>query len=70
MPKLVRFVVTHMLSGFIIGTLTGLTIVGLFPHSLGHGDLIDPLALALQIYAFGASFALGSLGTALMGRID
>lgn len=70
MPKLVRFVVWHMCSGFVIGALTGLIVIAFHPHALGHSNGVDPLALALQIYAFGASFALGSLGTALMGRID
>ncbi|WP_143348560.1 hypothetical protein [Ensifer adhaerens] len=70
MPKLVRFVIWHMFSGFIIGTLTALVIVVLNPHALGHTGVIDPLAFTLQGFAFGASFALGSLGTALMGRID
>ncbi|WDZ81922.1 hypothetical protein PWG15_34060 (plasmid) [Ensifer adhaerens] len=59
-----------MFSGFVIGTLTAVVILAFYPRALGHTSVIDPLALALQIYAFGASFALGSLGTALMGRVD
>ncbi|OCP06325.1 MULTISPECIES: hypothetical protein [unclassified Ensifer] len=70
MPKLVRFLIWHMSSGFVLGALTAMAIAVLYPHALGHRDAIDPLALVLQIFAFGASFALGSLGTALMGKID
>jgi hypothetical protein len=53
-----------------IGSPYALVIAVSFPHALGHDGAIEPVALLLQIYAFGASFALGSLGTALMGKID
>lgn len=70
MPKLLRFLIWHLSSGFALGALTALVIAVSFPHALGHDGAIEPVALLLQIYAFGASFALGSLGTALMGKID
>ncbi len=41
-------------------------IVKIAPVALGHGQSLDPLAFGLQIYAFGASFGLGALATALI----
>lgn len=70
MPKLLRFLIWHLLTGFLLGAITALVIVIRDPHALGHGDTIDLLAFSMQLFAFGASFAMGSLGTALMGKID
>jgi hypothetical protein len=70
MHMLLRFLIWHLSSGFALGALTALVIAVSFPHALGHDRAIEPVALFLQIYAFGASFALGSLGTALTGKID
>ncbi|MFK0276299.1 hypothetical protein ACIQUG_21685 [Ensifer sp. NPDC090286] len=70
MPKVLRFVIWNMASGFLLGATTALVIVVVDPDALGHGHSIQPLPLFMQIYAFGASFALGSLATALMGKID
>ena len=70
MPSLLRFLFWHLLSGFLLGTMTALVIVAQNPQALGHNASIEPVALFMQIFAFGASFAMGSLGTALMGKID
>jgi len=70
MPRLLKFLIWHLSSGFALGALTALVITNSFPGVLGHDREIEPVALFLQIYAFGASFALGSLSTALMGKID
>ena len=55
---------------FLLGAITALVIVAQNPEALGHSGSIEPVALFMQIFAFGASFAMGSLGTALMGKID
>ena len=68
MPKLLRFIIWHLSTGFALGAVTTLVIAFRYPHALGHDGAIEPIALLLQIYAFGASFALGCLGTALMER--
>ena len=70
MPSLLRFLFWHLSSGFLLGTMTALVIVAQNPQALGHNGSIVPVALLMQIFAFGASFAMGSLGTALMGKID
>ncbi|MBD9650352.1 hypothetical protein IB267_18585 [Ensifer sp. ENS09] len=70
MPKLLRFIIWHLSTGFALGAVTTLVIAFRYPHALGHDGAIEPIALLLQIYAFGASFALGCLGTALMGKIE
>lgn len=55
MPMLLRFLIWHLSSGFALGALTALVIAVSFPHALGHDRAIEPVALFLQIYAFGAS---------------
>ena len=70
MPMLLRFLFWHLSSGFLMGAITALVIVAQNPEALGHSGSIEPVALFMQIFAFGASFAMGSLGTALMGKID
>lgn len=70
MPKALRLVIRNMASGFLLGATTALVIVVVEPDAVGHGHSIQPLSLVMQIYAFGASFALGSLATALMGKFD
>ncbi|MGO4622557.1 hypothetical protein AB4Z34_17150 [Ensifer sp. 2YAB10] len=70
MPTLLRFLIWHLSSGFLLGAFTALAIATQNPEILGHSGAIEPLALVMQVFAFGASFAMGSLGTALMGKID
>ena len=70
MPSLLRFLFWHLSSGFLLGAMTALVIVAENPQALGYNGSIEPVALLMQIFAFGASFAMGSLGTALMGKID
>ncbi|MGF6178495.1 hypothetical protein [Ensifer sp. 4252] len=65
MPELVRFTIFHMSYGALLGTVTVIVMILISPDALGHGSCIHPLALLLQLYAFSAAFALGSLATAL-----
>ncbi|KQW34886.1 hypothetical protein ASD02_16805 [Ensifer sp. Root1252] len=66
MPTLIRFVILNVGVGFLLGAATAASIAIVAPGALGHGEGLDPLAFGLQIYAFGASFGLGALATALM----
>lgn len=65
MPELVRFTITHMSYGGLLGIVTAATMIFIRPEVFGHGNGIEYIALLLQLYAFGATFSLGSLATAL-----
>lgn len=62
MPTLLRFITVNLAIGFLIGMVVGTCFV-----TIGQGSvaLSQPLAVAMIIWAFGASFALGMLSTAL-----
>ena len=63
MPILVRFMLLHLGIGFALGTASAVVILCVSPQALGGAmEMIETL---LFIYALGAAFALGYLGTAL-----
>lgn len=63
MTPLVRFLLVNTAGGFAIGLLAGLA----FMQSNEEIDLIggQPLAAAMTLWAFAASFAMGAVGTGL-----
>lgn len=63
MTPLFRFLGINLGGGFAIGLIAG---VG-FLQSGTSADLFDdqPLAIAMMLWSFGASFGMGALGTAL-----
>jgi len=63
MPMLIRFLLIHSAGGFALGLLPGVAWV-LLRH--GGGLLLEePVAAALILWGFAASFALGAICTAL-----
>ncbi|NRP21885.1 hypothetical protein LPJGGPFB_05144 [Ensifer adhaerens] len=65
MPRLVRFTIVHMSYGGLVGILTATAMMMIRPEAFGHGGGVEYIALMLQLYAFAATFSLGSLATAL-----
>lgn len=63
MTPLVRFLLVNVAGGFAIGLAAGLAVM----HSNGETGLIldQPLAAAMTLWAFAASFAMGAVGTGL-----
>jgi hypothetical protein len=63
MTSLIRFLVVNWTGGFPLGLVVGL----FFIHSNGQGDLLfrQPIAAALLLWGFAASFGMGAIGTAL-----
>lgn len=63
MAPLIRFLLVNLAGGFAIGTAAGLA----FMQSNGEIDLIvrEPLAAAMMLWAFAASFGMGAVGTGL-----
>lgn len=63
MAPLVRFLLVNLLGGFSIGFVTGLSFIHL---QMGAGLLVDePIAAAMLLWNFAASFAMGAIATAL-----
>lgn len=63
MPHLVRFLLVNLAAGFLIGAAVG----ACFVLSGANAELFEgqPLGTAMLLWAFGASFGLGMLGTGL-----
>ena len=63
MTPLIRFLLVNLAGGFAIGLVTGLA----FIQSDGSAGLLmdQPLAAAMLLWAFGASFGMGAIGTGL-----
>lgn len=63
MTRLIRFLLVNMAGGFVIGLVAGLA----FMQSNGDTDLLfrQPLAAAMLLWGFAASFGMGAIGTGL-----
>lgn len=63
MTPLVRFLIVNLAGGFAIGLIAGFA----FMQSQGSAGLFtdQPLAAAMMLWAFGASFGMGAIGTGL-----
>lgn len=63
MTSLVRFLLVNVAGGFAIGLAAGLAVM----YSNGETGLIldQPLASAMTLWAFAASFSMGAVGTGL-----
>lgn len=63
MSSLLRFLLFNLLGGFSLGLMTG----ACFLLTNGNATLFagQPLAAAMVLWAFGSSFGMGMLGTAL-----
>jgi hypothetical protein len=63
MTPLVRLLLANLLGGAVIGLLVGLAFVGL---QMDAGLLVrEPIAAAMLLWSFAASFGMGAIGTAL-----
>lgn len=63
MTRLVRFLLINLTGGFALGLAAGFACV----QSGGNADLFgqQPLATIMLLWGFGASFAMGAIGTGL-----
>ncbi len=63
MAPLIRFLLINLIGGFTIGLVVGFS----FMLSNGKTELLvqEPLAAALLLWGFAASFGMGAIGTAL-----
>lgn len=63
MTPFFRFLLLNLGGGFAIGLMVGLA----YLHSSGEAGLFatQPLAAAMVLWSFAASFAMGAIGTAL-----
>lgn len=63
MTPLIRFLLVNLAGGFAIGAVAGFA----FMQSNGEADLFarEPLAAAMLLWGFGASFGMGAVGTGL-----
>lgn len=66
MPELITFMIRHFANGFLLGAATALAVALLLPDSMAALVIAESVAgLALVVFAFGSSFGMGSLATAL-----
>lgn len=63
MPALIRFMISNFTTGFLLGAATALALM--LARQLPSSNH-EPLAIWLQVFALGAPFGLGFLGTALL----
>lgn len=63
MTPLIRFLLVNLAGGFALGLVAGLG----FIQSGGSAELLrdQPLATAMLLWSFGASFGMGAIGTGL-----
>lgn len=63
MTPLIRFLIVNLAGGFAIGVVVGVA----FLRSNGIAEPFagQPLATAMLLWSFGASFGMGAIGTAL-----
>lgn len=66
MPALIAFMIRHFGNGFLLGAAAALAAVLLSPGSMAAQVVAESVAgSALVVFAFGSSFGMGSLATAL-----
>ncbi|CDZ62063.1 hypothetical protein [Neorhizobium galegae] len=65
MPALIRFMLHHLVIGFAIGAAAAIVLLAIQPQRLVNASELR-LVVCLYVLGLGASFALGSLATALM----
>uniref|UniRef100_UPI003100BE37 hypothetical protein n=1 Tax=Neorhizobium sp. EC2-8 TaxID=3129230 RepID=UPI003100BE37 len=70
MPTLIRFMLHHLAVGFAIGAVAAIVLLTIQPSRLVNASELWWLAVCLYVFSLGASFALGSLATALMMDTD
>ncbi|MEW9612805.1 hypothetical protein AB3G45_02895 [Shinella sp. S4-D37] len=63
MPALVRYMLSRLLIGFVLGVGSAVAILQVEPPAFGAA--LSPLEALLFSYSIGAAFALGYLATAL-----
>lgn len=63
MTPLVRFLLVNMAGGFAIGLVAGLAFIQSNAETGLFAD--QPLAAAMMLWAFAASFGMGAVGTGL-----
>lgn len=63
MTRLVRFLLVNLAGGFALGLAAGFA----FMQSGDNADIFvqQPLAAIMLLWGFGASFAMGAIGTGL-----
>lgn len=63
MAPMMRFLLVNFAGGFVLGLVAGFTCVILYN---GLGFLLhEPLAAAMMLWGFAATFAVGAVGTGL-----
>ena len=66
MPALIAFMIRHFGNGFLLGAAAALAAALLSPGSMAAQVVAESVAgSALVVFAFGSSFGMGSLATAL-----
>lgn len=71
MPVLAAFVIRHFGNGFLLGSAAALAAIALWPETMAARLVGENIAsLVLVLFAFGASFGMGSLATALWMETD
>lgn len=66
MAPLIRFLLINLAGGFAIGLIAGLAFIQL--HGSPGLFTDQPLAAAMLLWAFAASFGMGAIGTGLALR--
>ncbi|MBY5359847.1 hypothetical protein HFO97_07625 [Rhizobium leguminosarum] len=68
MPRMIRFILTRLATGFAIGCAVGFVVWhnGILSSTSTAGNLENYLAQVLFIYLFASTMSMGYLATALL----